>query len=155
MRKIVIVSSGVIALLILVSFSSIVSAQSMKSQKTNYVINSILSKFKNKNIRETKGIIGGIITISGGLLLVFLILLYVGIATDNAVAMNILVKIITAGLHILQYIFVFMIGYMLAAGMGTLPPFLKMLEPILVPTILGLAYIFFIIMHILDPDIIM
>ncbi|MCX6664858.1 MAG: hypothetical protein NT038_02180 [Euryarchaeota archaeon] len=154
-KKILIGSIGAAVLLVLVSFSSIVSAQTIKSQKTNFTINSILTKLKNKNNLETSGIIGGIITISGGLLIVFLILLYIGIASNNDVALNILVKIISTGLNILQYIFIFMIGYMVAAGMGTLPPFLKMLEPILVPMILGLAYAFFIIMHILDPDIIM
>jgi len=99
-RKILIGSIVAASLLVLVSFSSIVSAQSTKSQNMNFVNNFLRIKINKK----TDGIIGGIITIFGGILLAFLIWLYVGLATSNDVAINIIKKIITASINLIDLI---------------------------------------------------
>lgn len=110
-KKIIIGSICVVFILVLVSFTSVVNAQSTKSQKMNFAKNFLLATIKTN--KETLGAIGGFITIAGGLCIAFLFLLYVGIATGNDAALNLLVKIIensanlfVAFLHIIGNILV-------------------------------------------------
>lgn len=133
---------------------SFVSLISTKTEKRMFIQNILLTKIKTIHDHATTGIIGGAITILGVILIAFFIWLYVGLATGNDVVLHVIVKLISAGVTILQYIFAFMIGYLIASARGALPPFLKMLEPILVPAILGLLYILLYIYHILNPDVI-
>ncbi|MFH1101246.1 MAG: hypothetical protein V1726_04320 [Methanobacteriota archaeon] len=107
MRKILAVGSiSAVVLIICAMFPSIVSAQSIQSQKIFPVRNLILSKLKS--IRETRGMIGGVITI----VIAFLIWIYIGVATGNDVVINFLVKIISSILSLSGGIFLYILGWL-------------------------------------------
>ena len=92
-KTILIGSIGVVFILVFTSFTSVVHAQTFTLQKTNSIKSLMISKIN----RETQGFIGGFITVAGGLFIVFLIIMYVGIATGNDAVLNLIRNIMEKG----------------------------------------------------------